>query len=96
MKQLDRGAGLRDVYLSRRGVCGYLLPECTYLERDEGIGYVGTARHALRQQVVEPIGGTRRGWQISGRAASGWDLGRYYPWRDMQTRQLYQLNGDRA
>lgn len=52
--------------------------------------------YALRQQVVEPIGEARPSWQIWKELGEQLGLGQYYPWQDMQTRQLYQLNGDHA
>lgn len=52
--------------------------------------------YALRQQVVEPIGDARPSWQIWKELAVQLGLGQFYPWQDMQTRQLYQLNGDHA
>ncbi|HFD6702456.1 TPA: molybdopterin dinucleotide binding domain-containing protein, partial [Salmonella enterica] len=52
--------------------------------------------YALRQQVVEPIGEARPSWQIWKELGELLGLGQYYPWQDMQTRQLYQLNGDHA
>lgn len=88
-----------DVYLSESAAyADYLLPECTYLERDEEISDMSGLHpaYALRQQVVEPIGEARPSWQIWKELGEQLGLGQYYPWQDMQTRQLYQLNGDHA
>jgi len=88
-----------DVYLSESAAyADYLLPECTYLERDEEVSDMSglNPAYALRQQVVEPIGDARPSWQIWKELAMQLGLGQFYPWQDMQTRQLYQLNGDHA
>ncbi|MFV9358203.1 thiosulfate reductase PhsA, partial [Citrobacter freundii] len=88
-----------DVYLSESAAyADYLLPECTYLERDEEVSDMSglNPAYALRQQVVEPIGDARPSWQIWKELAVQLGLGQFYPWQDMQTRQLYQLNGDHA
>lgn len=88
-----------DVYLSESAAyADYLLPECTYLERDEEVSDMSglNPAYALRQQVVEPIGDARPSWQIWKELGEQLGLGQYYPWQDMQVRQLYQLNGDHA
>lgn len=87
-----------DVYLSESAAyADYLLPECTYLERDEEVADMSglSPAYALRQQVVNPIGEARPSWQIWKELGVALGLGQFYPWQDMQTRQLYQLNGDR-
>ncbi|KFC00382.1 thiosulfate reductase [Trabulsiella guamensis ATCC 49490] len=86
-----------DVYLSESAAyADYLLPECTYLERDEEVTDMSglNPAYALRQQVVDPVGEARPSWQIWKELAVELGLGQYYPWQDMQTRQLHQLNGD--
>lgn len=88
-----------DVYLSESAAyADYLLPECTYLERDEEVSDMSglNPAYALRQQVVEPVGDARPSWQIWKELGEQLGLGQFYPWQDMQTRQLYQLNGDHA
>lgn len=98
MEQLDLVVSC-DVYLSESAAyADYLLPECTYLERDEEISDMSglNPAYALRQQVVEPIGEARPSWQIWKELGQQLGLGDYYPWPDMQTRQLYQLNGNHA
>lgn len=88
-----------DVYLSESAAyADYLLPECTYLERDEEVSDMSglNPAYAVRQQVVEPIGDARPSWQIWKELGEKLGLGQFYPWQDMQTRQLYQLNGDHA
>lgn len=88
-----------DVYLSESAAyADYLLPECTYLERDEEVTDMSGLHpaYALRQQVVDPVAEARPSWQIWKELGQQLGLGQYYPWQDMQTRQLYQLNGDHA
>ncbi|MEA7604734.1 hypothetical protein ONJ17_25665, partial [Salmonella enterica subsp. enterica serovar Agona] len=47
-------------------------------------------------QPINEIGEARPSWQIWKELGEQLGLGQYYPWQDMQTRQLYQLNGDHA
>lgn len=88
-----------DVYLSESAAyADYLLPESTYLERDEEISDVSGKHpaYAVRQQVVTPIGNTKPSWQIWQELGNELGLGQYFPWKDMATRQLFQTNGDEA
>ncbi len=65
-----------DVYLSESAAyADYLLPECTYLERDEEVSDMSGLHpaYALRQQVVEPIGEARRVGKSGKNLASSWD-----------------------
>ncbi|GKX54252.1 thiosulfate reductase [Leminorella grimontii] len=86
-----------DVYLSESAAyADYLLPECTYLERDEEISDVSglNPAYAVRQQVVKPIGNAKPSWQIWQELGSALGLEKYFPWKDMATRQLFQAKGD--
>lgn len=88
-----------DVYLSESAAyADYLLPESTYLERDEEISDVSglNPAYAVRQQVIAPIGNTKPSWLIWQELGSKLELGNYFPWEDMATRQLFQANGDEA
>lgn len=86
-----------DVYLSESAAyADYLLPESTYLERDEEISDVSTTHpaYAVRQQVIAPMGNTKPSWLIWQELGTALGLEAYFPWKDMGTRQLYQVNGD--
>lgn len=88
-----------DVYLSESAAyADFLLPESTYLERDEEISDVSGKQpaYAVRQQVVTPIGNSKPSWLIWQELGTALDLERYFPWKDMQTRQFYQANGDKT
>ncbi|GIU16036.1 thiosulfate reductase PhsA [Shewanella sp. MBTL60-007] len=96
-----------DVYISESAAyADVVLPESTYLERDEDISDYSAKNpaYALRQRVTDTIGDTRPSWQIFKEMADAMSLGHYFPWRDIsdyQQRQvktnpelLSQLKGD--
>lgn len=86
-----------DVYLSESAAyADYLLPETTYLERDEEISDVSgnNPAYALRQKVIEPIGDTKPSWLIWMELGKKLGLDNYYPWENMGVRQLYQVKGN--
>lgn len=71
-----------DVYLSESAAyADYLLPECTYLERDEEISDVSglNPAYAVRQQVVTPIGNARPSWQIWQELGGVLGLEKFFP-----------------
>ncbi len=68
-------------------ICGWadvVLPEATYLERMDDLTapYYREPFIALRQPVVEPLGGSKPGWWIAKELARRLDLEAYFPWRD--------------
>ncbi|GGI80267.1 thiosulfate reductase PhsA [Shewanella gelidii] len=86
-----------DVYISETAAyADLILPESTYLERDEDVADKSGKNPAyyVRQRVVETIGDTKPSWQIFKEAADAMGIGNLFPWQDMETRQFAQLNGD--
>jgi len=61
-----------------------VLPEATYLERDDDISAPPWKRPflALRQEVVPPLHDTRPGWWIARELAGRVGLAEYFPWKD--------------
>ncbi|QDF68400.1 thiosulfate reductase PhsA [Shewanella sp. SNU WT4] len=88
-----------DIYISESAAyADIFLPESTYLERDEEIADKSgkTPAYYVRQKVVEPIGDTRPSWQIWKEVGEGLGLGQYFPWENMDTLQMFQVNSDVA
>ena len=68
-------------------ICGWadvVLPECTYLERDDDVAAPAYKQPflALRQEVVPPLGDSRPGWWIAKGIAEKVGLGPFFPWKD--------------
>ncbi|GGY93535.1 thiosulfate reductase PhsA [Shewanella fodinae] len=88
-----------DLYVSETAAyADYFLPECTYLERDEEVKDKSGKNPAyyVRQQVVDVIGDTKPAWQIFRELGVKLGLEQYFPWEDVQTLQLAQVNKDDA
>lgn len=85
-----------DIYLSDTAwYADVVLPESTYLERDEGFMDASGAAPAyvLRQQAVKPIYDTRPYWQIFKELAGKLGLEAYFPWQDMTEFRAIQMAG---
>ncbi len=68
-------------------ICGWadvVLPEATYLERDDDVAAPAYKRPflALRQEVVPPLGESRPGWWIAKELGAKVGLAEYFPWKD--------------
>lgn len=68
-------------------ICGWadvVLPEATYLERDDDVAAPAYKRPflALRQEVVPPLGESRPGWWIAKALGEKVGLGAHFPWKD--------------
>jgi thiosulfate reductase/polysulfide reductase chain A len=88
-----------DLYISETAAyADIILPESTYLERDEEIADKSGKNPAyyVRQRVVETIGNTRPSWQIFKDLGKALGLDKYYPWDNIETLQLMQVNRDHA
>ncbi|WP_281214354.1 thiosulfate reductase PhsA [Shewanella insulae] len=88
-----------DVYISETAAyADIILPESTYLERDEEIADKSGKNPAyyVRQRVVETIGDTKPSWQIFKELGHEMGLGQYFPWENMESLQLLQLDRDMA
>jgi thiosulfate reductase/polysulfide reductase chain A len=61
-----------------------VLPEATYLERDDDIAAPPYKQPflALRQEVVPPMYDSKPGWWIAKELANRTGLGDYFPWKD--------------
>jgi thiosulfate reductase/polysulfide reductase chain A len=71
-----------------------VLPDTTYLERDEEITAGGGKNPSYgigRQKVVEPIGDSKPGWLIAKELAEKMNLGAYFPWKDIEDYRLQQV-----
>ena len=66
------------------GFSDVVLPEATYLERDDDISAPAykTPFLALRQEVVPPMYDSKPGWWIAKELANCTGLGDYFPWRN--------------
>lgn len=96
LKKLDFVA-VCDVYISETAAyADVILPESTYLERDEEIADKSGKNPAyyVRQRVVETLGDTRPSWQIFKDIGHKLGLSEFYPWENMETLQLLQVNRD--
>jgi thiosulfate reductase/polysulfide reductase chain A len=96
MKKLDLLVAC-DIYMSDTAwYADVVLPESTYLERDEGFNDYSGASPALtlRQQVVKPIYNTRAHWQIMKDIAERLSLGAYFPWKDIEDLRMMQMGGN--
>jgi len=68
-------------------ICGWadvVLPEATYLERDDDLSAPAYKRPfvALRQAVVPPLHDSKPGWWIAKELANRTGLGAWFPWKD--------------
>lgn len=85
-----------DIYLSDTAwFADVVLPESSFLERDEGFNNAGgsTPAYTLRQQVVNPVYDTKPHWQIFKDLGERLGLGQYFPWRDIEEMRAIQLGG---
>lgn len=85
-----------DIYMTDTAwYADVVLPESTYLERDEGFNaYHGAVPvYTLRQQVVKPVFDTKPHWQIFQELAQKLDLGAYFPYKDVEEIRLVQMGG---
>ena len=66
------------------GWADVVLPEATYLERDDDLSSPSYKRPfvAVRQAAVEPLYDSRPGWWIAKELANRVGLGAWFPWKD--------------
>ena len=96
MEQLDFIV-VNDIYLSESAMMAdVILPEATYLERDEGISAMSSKSpaYAMRNKIVEPISKTRSHIEIFRELASLMGLSAHYLWQTTDELRLLQANGD--
>ena len=95
MKKLDLLV-VCDIYMSDTAMfADVVLPESTYLERDEGFNDYsgGVPAYTLRQQVVKPVYNTRAHWQIFKELSERMGLGAYFPYATIDDIRLTQMGG---
>jgi thiosulfate reductase/polysulfide reductase chain A len=68
-------------------ICGWadvVLPECTYLERDDDLAAPAYKQPfvAIRQAAVAPMYDSKPGWWIAKEMAARVGLGAHFPWKD--------------
>ena len=68
-------------------ICGWsdvVLPEATYLERDDDVAAPNYKQPflALRQEAVPPLHDSKPGWWIAKEMAARVGLAEYFPWKD--------------
>ncbi len=92
LKKLDLVVCI-DIYLSDTArFADIILPECTYLERDEQfVGKNGkTPGYQVRQKVVERIGDTKPVYEICKELADKMGFGFAFPYKDMREYRFKQ------
>jgi thiosulfate reductase/polysulfide reductase chain A len=92
LKKLDFVA-VMDIYMSDTAwFADIVLPESTYLERDEEFiaGGGKNPSYQVRQKVVEPIGDTKPYWMVFKELATKMGFGEYFPYKDMDDIRMAQ------
>ena len=85
-----------DIYLSDTAwFADVVLPESSFLERDEGFNNAGGSAPAytLRQQVVKPVYDTKPHWQIFKDLGERLGVSQYFPWKNIEEIRNVQLGG---
>lgn len=88
---------VNDVYLSESAMMAdVVLPEATYLERDEGVSNVSfkSPAYAMRNKIVEPINGTLSHVDIFRILAHKMGIDKHYLWQNINEFRLAQVEGD--
>jgi thiosulfate reductase/polysulfide reductase chain A len=84
MQHLDFMAVVDVLPAEVAGWADVVLPEATYLERDDDVSAPPYKRPfvAIRQEVVPPMYDARPGWWIAKELAGRVGLGAWFPWKD--------------
>ena len=96
MKKLDLIV-VSDVYLNDMATfADVILPESSYLERDEGIEDKSGLKPAymIRNKVVDPVGDTKDGAFIFRELARRMNIDELYTWNDIREFRMQQAGGD--
>ncbi|MBR8462590.1 thiosulfate reductase PhsA [Campylobacter sp. faydin G-105] len=86
-----------DIYLNDMATfADVVLPESTYLERDEGIEDKSGQKPAymIRNKIVEPIGDTKDGLSIFRELARRMKIDELYKYNDMREWRMQQVKGN--
>lgn len=82
-----------DIYMSDTAwFADIVLPESTYLERDEQFSSGGgkNPSYEVRQKIVEPIGDTKPYWMVFKELSTKMGFGEYFPYKDMDDIRMSQ------
>lgn len=96
MKKLDFIV-VSDIYLNDMATfADVVLPESTYLERDEGIEDKSSAKPAymIRNKVVDPVGDTKDAASIFRELARRMKIDSLYTWNDIREFRMQQAKGN--
>ncbi len=88
---------VNDVYLSDTAMMAdVVLPEATYLERDEGISKYSfkSPVYAMRNRIVQPINHTKNLIEIIRDLAERMGFGSHYAWKNITELRAFQAKGD--
>lgn len=88
---------VNDIYLSDTAMMAdVVLPESTYLERDEGISKSAfkTPSYAMRNRIVEPLHQNRSLIEIIRDLAERMGFGSHYAWKNIPELRAYQAKGN--
>jgi thiosulfate reductase/polysulfide reductase chain A len=88
---------VNDIYLSETAMMAdVVLPESTYLERDEGISKSGfkTPMYAMRNRIVEPLHHNKSAIEIIRDLAERMGFGKHYAWKNIPELRAYQAKGN--
>jgi len=88
---------VNDIYLSDTAMMAdVVLPEATYLERNEGISTLTckAPSYAMRNRIVEPLHHNRSAIEIIRELAERMGLGSHYAWKTISELRAYQAKGN--
>lgn len=88
---------VNDIYLSDTAMMAdVILPEVTYLERDEGISTIAfkSPYYAMRNRIVEPLHRNKSAIEIIRDLAERMGLGSHYSWKSVLELRAYQAKGN--
>lgn len=88
---------VNDIYLSDTAMMAdVVLPEATYLERDEGISTISfkTPTYAMRNRIVKPLHHNKSAIEIIRDVAERMGLGAHYAWKNIPELRAYQAKGN--
>ncbi len=90
---------VNDIYLSDTAMMAdVVLPEATYLERDEGISKIASKSpsYAMRNRIVAPLHQNKSAIEIIHNLAERMGLGSYYSWKSIPELRAYQAKGNQV
>ena len=88
---------VNDIYMSDTAMMAdVILPEASYLERDESIGtsYLKTPTYTMRNRAIVPLVGLKSAIEIVRDIAERMGLGHHYAWKSVPELRAYQAKGD--